>query len=95
MKTTRFTVAADDPCLDGHFPGDPLVPAVVILDAVIRCAKAAPGVDIAGISRCKFLAPLRPDQACEIALSPATGQRIRFSCETCAGEVAQGWLVLK
>lgn len=95
MNQSSFTIAADDPCLDGHFAGNPLVPAVVILDAVIECAQARSNVDIAGISRCKFLRPLRPGEACDIALSPVNGQRMRFSCQTSAGEVAQGWLALQ
>ena len=33
-----FSIAPDHPALEGHFPGQPIVPAVVILDAVLAAA---------------------------------------------------------
>ena len=55
MIEKRLSVAPSHPALPGHFPGDPIVPGVVLLDEVLR---ALPGrMDIA---RAKFHAPLRP-----------------------------------
>jgi len=51
----RGTIPADHPALAGHFPGDPIVPGVVLLDEVLS---ALPGrMDIPWA---KFHAPLRP-----------------------------------
>ena len=55
MIEKRVTIAADHPALPGHFPGDPIVPGVVLLDEVLS---ALPGrMDIPWA---KFHAPLRP-----------------------------------
>ena len=87
----RLTVPADHPALPGHFPGRPVVPAVLILDAALHAVGAdRPG---ARIIAAKFTTPLAPEQTLvltsDIAASgvvsvsgriggvPAFGARIR------------------
>jgi 3-hydroxyacyl-[acyl-carrier-protein] dehydratase len=63
-------IAADHPCLPGHFPGNPVVPAVVLLEEVevaLSQALARP-VRIAALPAVKFIRPLPPDTAFEVAL---------------------------
>ena len=55
MIEKRGMIAADHPALPGHFPGDPIVPGVVLLDEVLS---ALPGR--MNIPSAKFHAPLRP-----------------------------------
>jgi len=51
----RLSIPPSHPALPGHFPGDPIVPGVVLLDEVLS---ALPGrMDIPWA---KFHAPLRP-----------------------------------
>lgn len=79
----RFIVAADHPCLAGHFPGDPIVPGVLILDhvlAAIEAMRSAPGTDKRQgplgplrLPQVKFVQPLRPGQAAEIQLDAIAG----------------------
>jgi 3-hydroxyacyl-[acyl-carrier-protein] dehydratase len=76
-----YLVPADHPSLPGHFPGQPVVPGVVILDEVARRARALLGH--AGgprrIPQVKFVAPLLPGEAATIALeADAATQRVRF-----------------
>ncbi|MGL6112451.1 MAG: 3-hydroxyacyl-ACP dehydratase FabZ family protein [Rubrivivax sp.] len=72
--TTRHVatlcVPAQHPALAGHFPGNPIVPGVVILDAVICAAEAwlDARFHLAGLSQAKFLAPLKPGEAARIEL---------------------------
>lgn len=51
-------IPPDHPALAGHFPGNPIVPGVVLLDAVLRAA----GLGRARLPSVKFHAPLRPGE---------------------------------
>lgn len=94
MIVDSLEVAADDPCLNGHFPGHPLVPGVVILDAVIASASAHYGAVIAGVDRCKFRQPLRPERACRIEIREVDDAALRFVCTEQGDEIATGRLLL-
>jgi len=66
--SATLRVPAQHPALAGHFPGNPIVPGVVILDAVICAAEAWLDARFqpAGLSQAKFLAPLKPDEDARI-----------------------------
>ena len=69
------------PALDGHFPGNPLVPGVLLLDAVVHawCEPAALARGQVCIDQVKFTAVVRPGQPLVIDCpSPdAAGGRFR------------------
>ncbi len=67
---SSFVVAADHPALAGHFPGDPIVPGVVILERVIEAAGRWLGrpVAVEGLPQVKFVAPLRPGERADVTL---------------------------
>ena len=60
----KLCVPADHPALPGHFPGQPIVPGVVILDLVQRAIEAQTGMTAARLKmgQVKFLQPLLPDE---------------------------------
>jgi 3-hydroxymyristoyl/3-hydroxydecanoyl-(acyl carrier protein) dehydratase len=76
------------PALPGHFPGQPLVPAVVLLEQVALALRAWRNQRLARVLEAKFVAPLLPDQAAVLHLSDASaGTRVRF-------EIRRGDLLL-
>ena len=48
----------------GHFPGNPILPAIVQIRAVVSLAEEAGGktLRLAAVRSAKFLAPIRPDE---------------------------------
>ena len=91
-----FTVAPDHPCLPGHFPGEAIVPAVLLLDlscAVLQQARPDLGA-LREIKAAKFMRPVRPGEMVRVSFASTTAPAtMRFSCETAAGLVAQGQMV--
>lgn len=64
-------IALNHPALEGHFPGHPIVPGVVLLDQVITAFKKEQGraIKIHKIQWVKFLSPLKPEVRIEFAFS--------------------------
>ena len=85
---TTLQIASDHPAFAGHFPGAPIVPAVVLLDAAVHAVlqmlrpSATEDADgeslgknigeICRISSAKFLSPVGP------------GETLTISCATTA-----------
>lgn len=89
----RRTIPAHHPSLPGHFPGAPIVPAVVILDEVFAALNEWRGdAGLVGIPLAKFLAPLKPKQTFTIRLSPSDDapNEIDFDCRIEEAVIAQG-----
>lgn len=66
----QFTIPHDHPSLPGHFPGQPVVPGVLVLDRVLDAIEAAHG-PLAGALRLpqvKFMQPLLPGQTASVTL---------------------------
>lgn len=72
-----FRISADHPSLPGHFPGQPIVPGVVLLDRIAAALERWRGQSIAALPQVKFVTPLLPDENAELTLEPA-GPRLRF-----------------
>ncbi len=87
-----FRVPPDHPALPGHFPGRPIVPGVLLLDAVLRAVAAAGRNPPARLLRAKFPAPVLPGEEVEITLDPRGLDRVAFTCRRGATTVLLGEL---
>lgn len=72
-----FAVPPDHPSLAGHFPGNPVVPGVLLLDEIIHRVAAACGRDVVRVERVKFSAALKPSERAS-AQCVVEGQRVSF-----------------
>lgn len=98
MPSDRYThfevervIADDHPSLAGHFPGNPIVPGVVLLDEVAAAlVQWRQGRRITGLPMVKFLAPLRSGTRFRIAFSAADQDQVRFECIVGDQVIARG-----
>jgi 3-hydroxymyristoyl/3-hydroxydecanoyl-(acyl carrier protein) dehydratase len=91
-------VASDHPSLPGHFPGAPIVPAVVIADEInAALTEWRHDYETAGINTLKFLAPLKPDQPFVISLSTKNeiAGAVDVVCRADARVIVQGRLLVR
>ncbi len=89
--SATFRVPASHPALAGHFPGNPIVPGVVLLDAVISAAETwlATSQSVRGLRQAKFLAPLRPEETTRIGIVLRKG-RLDFTVTRDGTTIASG-----
>jgi len=71
-------ISVAHPALAGHFPGNPIVPGVVILGRVCRAVAEAHGATVAAVPVVKFHAPLRPAEPFDIGFEPAGAGSVSF-----------------
>ncbi len=60
----RYLFAPGFPGFSGHFPGDPVLPAIVQLMTVVSFASEREGapLKLAAVATAKFLSPIHPDE---------------------------------
>ena len=91
--SSGFSISHDHPALEGHFPGQPVVPGVVILDHIITAVSALQAHDrVTSIGQAKFHQPLSLNRQCQIELSSRADNRLGFRCIQagtliCSGEL--------
>lgn len=97
------TFPAEEPFFRGHFPGDPLVPGVILTEALAQTAGIAAGQPgrgfrLAAIRGMKFPDAARPIEFIELRARKGTvvGGLWQFAVEARVGEriVAEGVVVL-
>jgi len=72
QTVARWTVPAALPYLNGHFPENPIFPAVGIIDAstyLVQRNLNRPDLQVQSVDSAKFLQPIIPDQTVLIELA--------------------------
>lgn len=95
--TEHWTVPVEHPAFAGHFPGNPILPGVVLLDVALQTIATSCGLalDICEIGSVKFLSPAVPGDELAIRHSISAGGTIRFDIAAGARKIASGSIVLR
>ncbi|HWR78464.1 MAG TPA: hypothetical protein VN283_14785 [Thiobacillus sp.] len=98
--TLPLPIAADHPAYAGHFPGQPILPGVVLLDAALHVLAAQQDIQDRTwqLKSAKFHSPVQPGEALTLHTteSPAGGFRFDIRCRDSRGgerDVASGSVV--
>ncbi len=75
------SIDAQHPSLPGHFPGEPVVPGVVILDTVVAdFHHQFPQWEVTGVRKLKFVEPLLPQAQFSVIFDAIKDDKVRFRC---------------
>lgn len=73
----RICISADHPSLPGHFPGEPVVAGVILLDRLAGLLEREGCGVIKRMAAVKFRAPLLADEEAELQVA-VTARQVRF-----------------
>ena len=100
-NASPLAIPADHPAYAGHFPGNPVLPGVVLLDAAVVAIAAADGIG-AGAPSCaplsceivsaKFHEVVRPGEALTLEHEALANGTVRFTIRAAEHPVASGIL---
>ena len=100
-NTKSFEISHNHSCLAGHFPNNPIVPGVVILDEISSVIMQVHSkYRIHSFLNVKFLQPLKPGQSVSVKLEEKVRvdnnySKLKFRCTFNGAIIAQGEIKLE
>ncbi len=91
----NYDIPVDHPSLKGHFPGNPVIPGVVIVEKVLRSFSQARPSNSYKIVMAKFLQPLIPPATLTVHISENTENRFKFKAISKPHIIASGIIEIK
>ena len=88
-----LAVPVDHPAFAGHFPGTPILPGALLLDAVVRLAPDA-AAGVFRIAAAKFFSPVLPGEQLTLSYVRTADAGLRWAIACGERQVASGMLVL-
>ena len=82
-------IPASHPSLPGHFPGEPVVAAVIVLDFLAASLERKGHGALQRISSVKFRAPLLPEESADLQIA-VSAKQVRFSLSRDGALLATG-----
>ncbi|MFI4976700.1 MAG: 3-hydroxyacyl-ACP dehydratase FabZ [Caulobacterales bacterium] len=92
-------ITINEPCFQGHFPGNPVLPGVLIIEAMAQTGgllmSKSRDIDGAGkvilfmsVDNCRFRAPVRPGDVLrlEVGVARARGDVVKFKGRAMVGD---------
>ncbi len=89
----NIVIPTDHAAFKGHFPGNPIVPGVVLIDATLQAIATLTGVSLnqCCLTSIKFLNVVRPGQALILQFQHELPSSFRFELATPSQTVAKGF----
>ena len=83
----RFDIPLDHPCFPGHFPGQPILPGVLLLERVMSLAQTrlARPLGECTVYNVKFLAAVAPGDVLEVQLASINSNEYKFTVRISLG----------
>ena len=88
----ELAIAKDHPAYEGHFPGHPLLPGVVLLSEALAAIEQTLPTPAKGwmVESAKFLIPVEPGTPLTLSHEAGASGAVRFEIRSPAGVVASG-----
>jgi 3-hydroxymyristoyl/3-hydroxydecanoyl-(acyl carrier protein) dehydratase len=92
LYTVRVEIPVDHPCFPGHFPGQPILPGVLLLQRVMALAQTSlvSPIDECTMHNIKFSASVAPGDVLDVQLTGTPSNEYRFTVRVVQGEGADG-----